>query len=73
MTLSLLIDRAGFVRGYRIITDPRAEAELRKDAHMNAIAFKSRFGPDGWKCSDMPSGPAAPSLPLVPLLRYKTP
>src|SRR5437762_7026348 len=31
--LSLLIDQAGLVRGYRIFTDPHAEAELRKDAY----------------------------------------
>ncbi len=31
--LSLLVDRAGLVQGYRIITDPRADADLRMNAY----------------------------------------
>jgi hypothetical protein len=55
--LSLLIDGAGLVQGWRIFTDPRAEGDLRADAYRVAVAFKARFGPDGWDCSDAP--PAA--------------
>jgi hypothetical protein len=51
--LSLLIDRAGLVQGYRIFTDPRAEEELRTGAYGVAIAFKARFGTDGWACADL--------------------
>jgi hypothetical protein len=50
--LSLLIDGAGLLQGYRIITDPRADEELRANAYLVAIAFKFRFGPDGWGCTD---------------------
>jgi hypothetical protein len=53
VTLSLLIDRTGLVQGYRIFTDPRAEGELRTGAYGVAIAFKARFGPDGWTCTDL--------------------
>lgn len=53
--LSLLIDRGGLVQGYRIITDPHANPELRKDAYMIAIAFKARFGRDTWDCIEMPA------------------
>jgi len=53
VTLSLLIDAAGLVQGYRIITDPRAEEELRSHAYGIAIAFKARFGTDGWICEDI--------------------
>jgi hypothetical protein len=53
VTLSLLIDAAGLVQGYRIITDPRAEEELRSHAYGIAIAFKARFGGDGWTCEDL--------------------
>jgi hypothetical protein len=60
--LSLLIDPAGRVQGYRIITDPHAEAELRKDAYRIAIALKARFGAEGWTCSDLP--PAAGETPV---------
>ncbi len=54
VTLSLLVDRAGLVQGYRIFTDPRAEEELRSHAYGVAIAFKARFGTDGWSCEELP-------------------
>ncbi len=60
--LSLLIDRVGLVQGYRIFTDPRAEEELRMNAYLVAIAFKARFGTDGWACNDLP--PAAGETPI---------
>jgi hypothetical protein len=52
--LSLLVDRAGLVQGFRIFTDPRADQDLRADAYTLAVAFKARFGPDGWECNDLP-------------------
>jgi hypothetical protein len=54
VVLSLLVDRAGLVQGYRIITDPRAAPDLRRDAYLLARAFKAQFGADGWDCDDMP-------------------
>jgi hypothetical protein len=53
--LSLLIDAAGRVAGYRIFTDPHADEELRMNAYTTAIAFKARFGTTGWQCTDLPS------------------
>jgi hypothetical protein len=61
--LSVLIDRAGVVRGYRIITDPHAEEDLRQNAYLIAIAFKTRFGTDGWACRDVP--PAEGETPIT--------
>jgi hypothetical protein len=55
VTLSLLVDDGGLVQGYRIFTDPRAEEEVRSHAYGVAIAFKARFGNDGWECSDLPA------------------
>ena len=55
VTLSLLIDRFGLVQGYRIFTDPRTDEELRAQAYGVAIAFKARFGTDGWICNDTPA------------------
>ena len=55
--LSLLVDRAGLVQGFRIITDPHADQDLRSDAYTLAEAFKARFGADGWDCNDL--APAA--------------
>jgi hypothetical protein len=52
--LSLLVDPAGLVQGYRIFTDPHAEEELRMDAYTVAVAFKARFGTNNWDCSDLP-------------------
>ena len=54
--LSLLVDPKGLVQGYRIITDPHAEEELRMNAYTIAVAFKARLGTDGWTCEDLPPG-----------------
>jgi hypothetical protein len=54
--LSLLIDPQGLVQGYRIITDPHAEEELRMNAYAIAVAFKARLGTDGWTCDDLAPG-----------------
>jgi hypothetical protein len=56
ITLSLLVDRAGRLQGYRIFTDPRADPDLRKDAYLIGVAFKVRYGSDGWNCNDEPPG-----------------
>src|SRR5262252_6656078 len=63
VTLSLLIDRAGLVQGYRIFTDPRAEEEVRSGAYGVAIAFKARFGTEGWTCDNHP--PAEGETPIL--------
>jgi len=62
ITLSLLVDRAGRLQGYRIFTDPRADPDLRKDAYLIGMAFKVRYGSDGWDCKDEP--PSAGETPL---------
>jgi hypothetical protein len=61
--LSLLIDAAGRVQGYRIFTDPHAEEDLRQGAYLIAVAFKARFGADGWACQDLP--PAEGETPIA--------
>jgi len=61
--LSLLIDGAGLVQGFRIFTDPRADQDLRESAYALAAAFKARFGADGWECSDL--APAAGETPIA--------
>ena len=53
--LSLLVDPEGMVRGYRVITDPKADALLRYDAASLGVHFKTRFGMDGWDCMDLPA------------------
>jgi hypothetical protein len=61
--LSLLIDGAGLVQGFRIFTDPHADQDLRADAYTLAVAFKARFGADGWACSELP--PSAGETPIM--------
>jgi len=60
--LSLLVDPAGRVQGWRIITDPRAEAEVRKQAYTLVNPFKARYGSTGWDCNDLP--PLAGETPV---------
>ncbi|MGD9739821.1 MAG: pentapeptide repeat-containing protein [Bauldia sp.] len=50
---SLLLDEAGVVRGYRIVTDDHAEASLRLDAASVTAYLRALFGTD-WACEDLP-------------------
>ena len=52
VVLSLLINDSGRVMGYRIITDTRAAAGQRLQAHQIARHFKARFKLDG-DCKDL--------------------
>jgi hypothetical protein len=61
--LSLLVDPAGLVQGFRIFTDPHAEEDVRASAYTLAAAFKARFGAEGWDCKDLP--PAAGETPVA--------
>jgi len=49
---SLLIDNAGLVQGYRIVNDPRANADIRIDAYGLADLFKGLVGA-GLVCTDL--------------------
>jgi len=44
-------------------TDPHADQDLRASAYAVAVAFKARFGTDGWECSDLP--PSAGETPIA--------
>lgn len=46
--LSVLVDGDGFVQGYRIFTDTRADHELRLQAYQVGLHFKARFALDGY-------------------------
>jgi uncharacterized protein YjbI with pentapeptide repeats len=60
--LSYLVDRDGRVQGFRVLTDPRSDPELRLGASSVAITFKGRYGLDGWSCVDLP--PAEGERPM---------
>lgn len=56
---SLLVDGSGLVQGYRVITDPRAPAEVRVDAYLLSIVFKgmrSMLRHSSWVCTKLPRG-----------------
>ena len=50
--LTLLVNNAGTVSGLRIETDPKARLYIRKKAFLLGLQAKSRYGSDGWACSE---------------------
>jgi len=51
--VSFLADDAGIIRGYRVYSDPRADARTRYDAHLLAATFMGLLGvPRDWTCDD---------------------
>jgi hypothetical protein len=50
--LTLLIADGGTVAGLQIETDPKARLYLRKKAFLLGIQAKSRYGSDGWLCTE---------------------
>jgi hypothetical protein len=59
--LTLLVDDAGIIGGLRIETDPKARLYIRKKAFLFGIQVKSRYGLDGWSCTQaQPNGGEQP-------------
>ena len=52
--LSGLFDASGTLAGLRIVTDPQASPQDRKQAYTLTNFFKARYGGDGWDCADIP-------------------
>jgi hypothetical protein len=50
--LTLLIADGGTVAGLQIETDPKARLYLRKKGFLLGIQAKSRYGSDGWQCTE---------------------
>ena len=55
--LSGLFDTGGTLGGLRIVTDPQANPQDRKQAYTLTNFFKARYGGDGWDCADTPPAP----------------
>ena len=51
--VSILIDEAGIVQGFRLVTDPNTTIEKRRDAYTLRNFLFGRYG-DGWQCTDTP-------------------
>jgi hypothetical protein len=54
---SLLIDDNGIVQGYRMITDPEAPDDLRREASALYPVLRGLFTQQPWQCQDLPPGP----------------
>ena len=54
--LTLLIDDSGRVAGLQIETDPKARLYVRKKAFLLGLQARSRYGSDGWACTDCQPG-----------------
>ena len=52
--LTALVDGAGMIAGLKVDTDPKARLYIRKKAFLLAVQFKSRYGPEGWTCTQRP-------------------
>jgi hypothetical protein len=55
--LSGLFDTGGTLAGLRIVTDPQANPQDRKQAYTLSNFFKARYGGGGWDCADTPPAP----------------
>jgi hypothetical protein len=55
--LSALFDAGGTLRALRFVSDPRAAPHERRMAHMLRFAVYTRYGEDGWACTDIPATP----------------
>ena len=50
--LTALIDEAGVVAGLEIDTETKGPLFVRKKAFLLGVQVKSRYGTDGWKCTE---------------------
>lgn len=50
--LTLLFDDTGHVAGLQIETDPKARLYIRKKAFLLGLQARSRYGADGWACTE---------------------
>jgi hypothetical protein len=55
--VSGLFDTGGRLAGLRIVTDPQASPQERKQAYTFTNFLKARYGGDGWDCIDTPPAP----------------
>jgi hypothetical protein len=62
VVVSGLFDAGGTLAGLRIVTDPQASPQERKEAYTLGNFFRARYGGDGWECADTP--PAAGETPV---------
>jgi len=54
ITVSALIDEQSTLRGIRLVSDPRGDAQNRDEAYLLRNFLTARFGRDGWVCESLP-------------------
>jgi hypothetical protein len=57
VVVSALFDAGGTLAGLRIITDPQASPQERKEAYTLSNFFRARYGANGWDCVDTRPAP----------------
>jgi hypothetical protein len=60
--VSGLFDEGGTLAGLRIVTDPQASPQDRKQAYTLTNFLKARYGSEGWNCTD--ASPATGETPV---------
>jgi hypothetical protein len=55
--ISGLFDAGATLAGLRIVTDPQASPQERKQAYALTNFLKARYGSDGWVCANNPPAP----------------
>jgi uncharacterized protein YjbI with pentapeptide repeats len=55
--LSALFDADGFYVGYRAVSDPRVNVNLREQGFSLGRSMRARYKVEGWTCTDLPRGP----------------
>ena len=60
--VSGLFDEGGALAGLRIVTDPQASPQDRKQAYTLTNFLKARYGSEGWNCTD--ASPATGETPV---------
>jgi hypothetical protein len=70
--VSGLFDAGGTLAGVRIVTDPQAGPQERKEAYTLTNFFKARYGSDGWDCADTPPAPGETPVGTLYINRHCT-
>jgi hypothetical protein len=55
--VSGLFDAGGALAGLRVVTDPQANPQDRKQAYTLTNFLKARYGSEDWNCTDAPAAP----------------
>lgn len=70
--VSALFDSGGTLAGLRIVTDPQASPQERKQAYTLGNFFNARYGNDGWDCSDTAPAPGETPVGSLYINRHCT-